>query len=50
VDLLKQYGITRCYYGHIHGVYDIPPSFSFEGITMTMVAADYLNFIPLKIV
>ncbi len=50
VELLKQYGITRCYYGHIHGVYDLPASLDFEGITMTMVAADYLNFIPLRIV
>ena len=49
VDLLKQYGITRCYYGHIHGVYDLPASFDFEGITMTMAAADYLNFIPLLV-
>ncbi|MBQ4065650.1 MAG: metallophosphoesterase [Clostridia bacterium] len=49
VDLLKQYGITRCYYGHIHGVYDLPASFDFEGITMTMVAADYLHFTPLLV-
>ena len=49
IDLLKQYGITRCYYGHIHGVYDLPASFDFEGITMTMVAADYLHFTPLLV-
>ena len=50
VDLLKRYGIRRCYYGHIHNNYDLPPSFSFEGISMTIVSADYLNFRPLPIV
>ncbi len=49
VDLLKQYGITRCYYGHIHGVYDLPPCFTFEGITMSIVSADYLSFTPLLV-
>ena len=50
IELMKRYGIKRCYYGHIHNVYDLPPSFEFEGITMTIVSADYLNFMPLRIV
>ncbi|MBQ7364717.1 MAG: metallophosphoesterase, partial [Clostridia bacterium] len=29
IDLLKDYGVRRCYYGHIHGVYGIPPIRSF---------------------
>ena len=49
VELLKRYGIRRCYYGHIHGAYDVPRVFNHEGIDMTIVSADYLNFIPLKI-
>ncbi len=49
VDLLHEYGITRCFYGHIHGVYDIPPVFDFEGISFTIVSADYLNFTPLLV-
>jgi predicted phosphohydrolase len=49
VELLKKYGIKRCYYGHIHGVYDIPPSFEYEGITYFITSADFLEFTPLII-
>ncbi len=50
VDLMKKYGINRCFYGHVHGNYDIPQTINFENIDMTLVSADYLNFIPLLIV
>ena len=46
IDVLKEYGIKRCYYGHIHGCYDQPPCFTDDGITYTLISADYLNFIP----
>lgn len=49
IELMKDYGIKRCYYGHLHNAYDIPRSFDFEGIDMRIVSADYLDFIPLKI-
>ena len=49
LELLKRYGIKRCYYGHIHNTYDIQSSFKYEGIEMSIVSADYLDFIPLKI-
>ncbi len=49
IDVLKEYDVTECYFGHIHGKYDIPPTFEFEGISFTVVSADYLNFKPLKI-
>lgn len=49
VELLKKYGIKRCYYGHIHGVYDIPPSFEYDGITYFITSADFLEFTPLII-
>lgn len=47
VDVLKEYGITHCYYGHIHGVYNIPKTTTYQGIDFTLVSADYLNFIPM---
>ncbi len=47
--VLHSYGIKRVYYGHIHGVYSLPPSFEYENIQFTLVAADYLNFVPLRI-
>lgn len=50
VDLLHKYGIKRCYYGHIHGNYQIPHKFSFEDIDMTIVSADYIKFVPFLIV
>lgn len=49
IDVMHRHGIKRCYYGHIHGVYDLPPSHTFEGITFRIVSADYLHFTPLLI-
>ena len=49
IELLKRYGIKRCFYGHIHTSYDIPRTFEHEDIEMSIVSADYLDFIPLKI-
>lgn len=49
LDVLKEFGVRRCYFGHIHGVYDVPPSFTQDDITFTMVSADYLRFSPLLI-
>ncbi len=49
IDLLHEYRVTRCYFGHIHGVYALPPVTLFEGIAFHLVSADYLNFIPLPI-
>ena len=47
VDVMHRHGITRCFYGHIHGKYGIPDHTDFEGIDMTIISADYLNFIPM---
>ena len=48
-EVLAKYGVTDCYFGHIHNVYDVPSSFTEHGITYRMVSADYLNFTPLLI-
>jgi predicted phosphohydrolase len=47
--VLREFGVTRCFYGHIHGVYDMPGSFVDDGIKFTLVSADYLGFTPLHI-
>lgn len=47
VDILHKYDLNRIYFGHIHGTYQIPKTTEFEGISMTIISADYLNFIPL---
>lgn len=49
IDVLHKYNICRCYYGHIHTLYDIPSSFEYEGIIFTITSADYLNFTPLYV-
>jgi len=47
VDVLHRYGVRYCYFGHIHGTYDVPRSTDFEGVTMTLISADFLNFVPM---
>ena len=49
IDLLHKYNVTDCYYGHIHGQYDVPPVTEYEGITFRIISADYLLFKPLKV-
>lgn len=48
-DTLKKYNIKICYYGHIHGNYNLPRSFEYDGINFIMIAADYLNFCPMPV-
>lgn len=47
LDVLKEYNIKNCYFGHIHGVYNIPRRFEYDGINFTIVSSDFSNFIPL---
>jgi predicted phosphohydrolase len=46
VELLKEFDVRRVYFGHIHGSYNIPPHFEYEGIEMHIISADYLKFTP----
>ena len=46
VELLLKYGITRLYFGHIHGNYTLPESIMHKGIKMSLISADYLGFVP----
>ena len=51
VDLLEQYGVKQCFYGHLHGK---SHKLAREGLIGTveyrLAAADYLNFTPIKII
>ena len=49
VDVLKEYNVKECYFGHIHGRYELPPVVEFEGISFKIISADYLDFIPQRI-
>lgn len=50
LSVIREYGIKKCYYGHIHG-----PGHRYaflgehEGTTYKMVSADYLGFMPIMI-
>ncbi len=46
IEILKEYGIKRVYFGHIHGAYTVPESFLIDDIKMTLISADYIEFIP----
>lgn len=50
VDVLKAEGITRLYYGHIHGA-GIRRALNgdFEGITMRLLSGDAVGFMPQRI-
>ncbi len=49
VDILHEYGITRSFYGHIHGEYYFPQTCELEGITFSCVSSDFLNFKPMLV-
>ena len=50
LNLMKEVGVRRCYYGHLHG-----PSVAnayvgdFQGIALRLVSADYLRFCPIPV-
>ncbi|MBQ8351068.1 MAG: metallophosphoesterase [Clostridia bacterium] len=46
LDLLQEYGIRRCFFGHIHSNYTAPASFVEDGIRFSLISADFLNFSP----
>ena len=49
IAVMKSHGVRRCYFGHIHGVYDMPPRFDREGIAFIPASADFLEFRPLAV-
>ena len=46
VDVLHEFGVSRCYFGHIHGSYKLPSVTVFEDIELHLISADYLDFRP----
>ncbi len=50
VQVLQEYGVTQCYYGHLHGQsirYAVQGSF--DGIRYKLISADALSFSPYRI-
>lgn len=50
MDILHEYDITACCYGHLHGpAHHRARTGDVEGINMKLVACDYTNFMPVLI-
>ena len=49
IDVLHEYNIKNCYFGHIHGVYNIPRTLNYQGIDFSIISSDYSNFVPMII-
>ncbi len=50
IDLLQRYQVRTCCYGHLHGnSHRLAITGEVDGIDYQLVAADYLNFVPKKI-
>lgn len=50
LEVLQEYGVRRCYYGHVHGP-GIAQAFNgeYEGVSLRLASADALKFTPLHI-
>lgn len=50
VDLLQEYGVKRCFYGHLHGnAIRFAVQGAVDGIEYRLISADALAFCPYKI-
>lgn len=51
LDVMKQFGVKECYYGHLHGpgAASLAVQGESDGVTYRLISADYLDFTPLKI-
>ncbi len=52
LELLFRAGITRCYFGHIHGQQAAKKALvgNWKGISMNLVSCDYVKFSPVPII
>lgn len=51
LDLLDKYEVRRCFYGHLHGgSHKLAMEGIWDGVEFRLVAADYINFQPFKVI
>lgn len=51
LNLLQRYEVRQCFYGHLHGgSHKLAMEGLWDGVEYRLVAADYLNFKPLKVI
>jgi predicted phosphohydrolase len=46
LSVLKEYEICECYFGHVHGNYELPMEFVEDSIHFSVTSADFLHFTP----
>ena len=51
MDVLHEYGIKRCFYGHLHGgSHRLAMEGLWNGVEFRLTSADYLNFRPYRVI
>ena len=51
LDLLEQYEVRRCFYGHLHGgSHNLAMEGLWDGIEYRLVSADYIKFRPAAVI
>ena len=49
IDVLVRYGVKNCYFGHIHGGYNLPSVLYSQDVRFVRISADHLSFLPYPI-
>ena len=49
ISVMEKYGISKCYYGHIHGIYNCPAVIEYRSIKFELISADFIDFTPRRI-
>lgn len=49
LSTMREFGVKRCFFGHIHGSYSAPRVQRYEGLSLHLISSDYLNFVPFRI-
>ncbi len=50
LNLLQRYGVSACYYGHLHGdSHKLAIEGLHDGVEFRLCAADFVNFYPIRI-
>ena len=51
LELLEKYGVSRCFYGHLHGPsHGLAMEGLWNGVDYRLVSADRLNFQPFRVI
>ncbi len=50
ISIMQQYGVKRCYYGHLHGKsHNMATQGQYKNIEFYLVSADFLKFKPISL-